>query len=158
MKNAPEIGNELGREARRVAKGSPSTARRHPDRRPDRPPVPPSYAAIDLGTNNCRLLVARPAPGGFRVIDGFSRIVRLGEGLSASGKLSDAAIERTTEALRAWSPPGRGELRGPPPPRPGRQPLGPSGQVPAGACGERASHYLCRWRNSPARLWALSNL
>ena len=101
MKNAPEIGNELGREARRVAKGSPSTARRHPDRRPDRPPVPPSYAAIDLGTNNCRLLVARPAPGGFRVIDGFSRIVRLGEGLSASGKLSDAAIERTTEALRA---------------------------------------------------------
>ena len=84
-----------------MAKGSPSTARRHPDRRPDRPPVPPSYAAIDLGTNNCRLLVARPAPGGFRVIDGFSRIVRLGEGLSASGKLSDAAIERTTEALRA---------------------------------------------------------
>jgi exopolyphosphatase/guanosine-5'-triphosphate,3'-diphosphate pyrophosphatase len=63
--------------------------------------VPPSYAAIDLGTNNCRLLVARPAPGGFRVIDGFSRIVRLGEGLSASGTLSDAAIERTTEALRA---------------------------------------------------------
>jgi len=101
VKNAPEISNELGREARRVAKGSPSTARRRPDRRPDRPPVPPSYAAIDLGTNNCRLLVARPAPGGFRVIDGFSRIVRLGEGLSASGKLSDAAIERTTEALRA---------------------------------------------------------
>ena len=63
--------------------------------------MPASYAAIDLGTNNCRLLVARPAPGGFRVIDGFSRIVRLGEGLSASGKLSDAAIERTTEALRA---------------------------------------------------------
>ncbi len=84
-----------------MAKGSPSTARRRADRQQDRRPVPSSYAAIDLGTNNCRLLVARPAPGGFRVIDGFSRIVRLGEGVSASGKLSDAAIERTTEALRA---------------------------------------------------------
>ncbi|NQV82576.1 MAG: Ppx/GppA family phosphatase [Rhodospirillales bacterium] len=62
-----------------------------------------TYAAIDLGTNNCRLLVACPdnsAPGGLRVIDGFSRIVRLGEGLSASGRLSDTAIARTTEALK----------------------------------------------------------
>ncbi|MCH7936360.1 MAG: exopolyphosphatase, partial [Proteobacteria bacterium] len=98
---SPHIGNELGGEARRVAKGSPSTSRRQPDRHQDRQAVPPSYAAIDLGTNNCRLLVARPAPGGFRVIDGFSRIVRLGEGVAASGRLSDAAIERTTEALRA---------------------------------------------------------
>ncbi len=63
---------------------------------------PPSrvYAALDLGTNNCRLLVARPAQGGFRVIDAFSRIVRLGEGLSQSGRLNEAAIERTMEALR----------------------------------------------------------
>src|SRR5688572_17439733 len=60
----------------------------------------PVYAALDLGTNNCRLLIARPAPGGFRVIDAFSRIVRLGEGVGASGALSDAAIERTIEALR----------------------------------------------------------
>jgi exopolyphosphatase/guanosine-5'-triphosphate,3'-diphosphate pyrophosphatase len=58
------------------------------------------YAALDLGTNNCRLLVARPAQGGFRVIDAFSRIVRLGEGLSQSGRLNEAAIERTMEALR----------------------------------------------------------
>ncbi len=58
------------------------------------------YAAIDLGTNNCRLLVARPsADGGFRVIDAFSRIVRLGEGLGASGRLSEAAMARTLEAL-----------------------------------------------------------
>ena len=59
----------------------------------------PTYAALDLGTNNCRLLVARPAGDGFRVIDAFSRIIRLGEGVSASGILSEAAIERALEAL-----------------------------------------------------------
>ena len=58
------------------------------------------YAALDLGTNNCRLLVARPTGAGFRVIDAFSRIVRLGEGLSHTGRLSEAAIARTLEALR----------------------------------------------------------
>ncbi len=45
------------------------------------------YAALDLGTNNCRLLVARPTADGFRVVDAFSRIVRLGEGLSQTGRL-----------------------------------------------------------------------
>ncbi|HEX7005825.1 MAG TPA: Ppx/GppA phosphatase family protein [Alphaproteobacteria bacterium] len=60
----------------------------------------PVYAALDLGTNNCRLLIARPAADGFRVVDAFSRIVRLGEGLGASGALSEAAIERTIDALR----------------------------------------------------------
>ncbi|GEP11427.1 Ppx/GppA phosphatase family protein [Methylobacterium gnaphalii] len=59
-----------------------------------------AYAALDLGTNNCRLLIAEPASHGFRVVDAFSRIVRLGEGLSASDRLSAAAIERTIEALR----------------------------------------------------------
>jgi len=58
-----------------------------------------TYAALDLGTNNCRLLVARPAGNGFRVIDAFSRIIRLGEGISASGRISDAAIERAVSAL-----------------------------------------------------------
>src|SRR3546814_13652701 len=53
-----------------------------------------SYAAIDLGTNNCRLLIAKPSADGFVVIDAFSRIVRLGEGLAASGRIRDAAIER----------------------------------------------------------------
>lgn len=61
------------------------------------------YAALDLGTNNCRLLVAMPSPDGFRVIDSFSRITRLGEGLHASGQLSDAAIDRTIAALRVCS-------------------------------------------------------
>lgn len=58
------------------------------------------YAAIDLGTNNCRLLVARPTLGNFRVIDAFSRIVRLGEGLGDTGVLSEAAMNRTIAALR----------------------------------------------------------
>jgi exopolyphosphatase / guanosine-5'-triphosphate,3'-diphosphate pyrophosphatase len=63
-------------------------------------PALPSYAALDLGTNNCRLLIARRSGGGFRVIDAFSRIVRLGEGLAATGRLSEAAMARTLEALR----------------------------------------------------------
>jgi exopolyphosphatase/guanosine-5'-triphosphate,3'-diphosphate pyrophosphatase len=59
------------------------------------------YAALDLGTNNCRLLVATPTrPGQFRVVDAFSRIVRLGEGLSRTGRLSDAAMDRAIEALK----------------------------------------------------------
>lgn len=60
----------------------------------------PIYAALDLGTNNCRLLIARPHDHGFRVLDGFTRIVRLGEGVSVTGRLGDAAMERTMEALR----------------------------------------------------------
>lgn len=60
----------------------------------------PLYAALDLGTNNCRLLIARPVDGGFRVMDGFTRIVRLGEGVSQTGLLSDAAMQRTIEALK----------------------------------------------------------
>lgn len=59
-----------------------------------------SYAALDLGTNNCRLLIAEPAHYGFRVTDAFSRIVRLGEGLGLGNSLSEDAIERTIEALR----------------------------------------------------------
>ncbi len=59
----------------------------------------PCYAAIDLGTNNCRLLVASPARGGLRVVDSFSRIVRLGEGLSRTGRLDAAAQDRAVAAL-----------------------------------------------------------
>ncbi|HEY3790879.1 MAG TPA: Ppx/GppA family phosphatase, partial [Bradyrhizobium sp.] len=57
------------------------------------------YAALDLGTNNCRLLIACPAGDGFRVVDSFSRIIRLGEGISATGCISEAAIERAVAAL-----------------------------------------------------------
>ena len=73
---------------------------------PSGPPLAPTrrttrhtYGALDLGTNNCRLLVARPAESGFVVVDAFSRVVRLGEGLAASGRISDAAIDRALQAL-----------------------------------------------------------
>ena len=58
-----------------------------------------TYAALDLGTNNCRLLIARPTADGFRVVDAFSRIIRLGEGVAASRRISEAAIKRAVEAL-----------------------------------------------------------
>src|SRR5450432_1389015 len=57
------------------------------------------YAALDLGTNNCRLLIACPTGDGFRVVDSFSRIIRLGEGISATGCISEPAIERAIAAL-----------------------------------------------------------
>jgi len=60
----------------------------------------PHYAALDLGTNNCRLLVAHPTADAFQVVDSFSRIVRLGEGLIGSGQLSDAAMIRAIGALK----------------------------------------------------------
>jgi exopolyphosphatase/guanosine-5'-triphosphate,3'-diphosphate pyrophosphatase len=58
-----------------------------------------SYAAIDLGTNNCRLLIARPSGENFTVVDAFSRVVRLGEGLAQTGRLSQAAMDRALGAL-----------------------------------------------------------
>jgi exopolyphosphatase / guanosine-5'-triphosphate,3'-diphosphate pyrophosphatase len=58
-----------------------------------------TYAALDLGTNNCRLLIARPTADGFRVVDAFSRIIRLGEGVASSRRISEAAIQRAVEAL-----------------------------------------------------------
>lgn len=79
---------------------------RPPNRRPspqddsDARPPRRAYAALDLGTNNCRLLIAKPARGGFYVVDAFSRVVRLGEGLGQSGRISDAAQDRAVEALR----------------------------------------------------------
>ncbi len=61
--------------------------------------LPPAFAALDLGTNNCRLLVGAPAGDGFRVLDSFSRIVRLGEGLHHTGRLSQTAMDRAIAAL-----------------------------------------------------------
>jgi exopolyphosphatase / guanosine-5'-triphosphate,3'-diphosphate pyrophosphatase len=89
---------------------SPATAH-EPHRSPPAPikAAPPRdgngaiYGALDLGTNNCRLLVARPSRRGFFVIDAFSRIIKLGEGVSHSGVLSEEAIARTMDALRVCS-------------------------------------------------------
>lgn len=64
------------------------------------PSRPAHYGALDLGTNNCRLLVAEPTRDSFRVVDAFSRIVRLGEGLSRTGELSEAAQDRAIGALK----------------------------------------------------------
>jgi exopolyphosphatase / guanosine-5'-triphosphate,3'-diphosphate pyrophosphatase len=61
---------------------------------------PDTYAALDLGTNNCRLLIARPSRRGFQIVDAFSRIIRLGEGVSVTGELADHAMARTEDALR----------------------------------------------------------
>jgi exopolyphosphatase/guanosine-5'-triphosphate,3'-diphosphate pyrophosphatase len=79
------------------AQAAPSApiARRRPPRH--------TYGALDLGTNNCRLLVARPAEEGFVVVDAFSRVVRLGEGLASSGRISDAAMDRALQALSVCS-------------------------------------------------------
>ncbi len=67
-------------------------------------------AALDLGTNNCRLLIARQGNSGFQVIDAFSRIVRLGEGVSQTGALSAVAMDRTIEALKVCA--GKMQRRG----------------------------------------------
>src|SRR5919202_1162304 len=76
----------------------PSTAAGIPPRE-RRDAARPSYGALDLGTNNCRLLIARPTDEGFTVIDAFSRVVRLGEGLATSGKISEEAQDRAVAAL-----------------------------------------------------------
>lgn len=91
------------------AAASAFVARPHPADRhflPGAPPSPrrgrglPLYAALDLGTNNCRLLIAEPQRSGFRVIDAFSRIVRLGEGVSSTRLLSEPAQDRAIDALQ----------------------------------------------------------
>ncbi|MGZ6039004.1 MAG: Ppx/GppA phosphatase family protein [Phenylobacterium sp.] len=82
---------------------APAAAARGRDRpqRSDGAGEPACYGALDLGTNNCRLLIATPqGPGGFRVIEAYSRIVRLGEGLTASGRLSEEAMDRAMAALK----------------------------------------------------------
>lgn len=90
------------RSARPKREHQPPVRRKPRDGAGSSPSATNAYAALDLGTNNCRLLVAVPQqPGRFRVIDAFSRIVRLGEGLGASGRLADAAMERAVGALAA---------------------------------------------------------
>lgn len=85
-----------GNDPQRNAKPAPNGA---PPGRPSRQ----AYAAIDLGTNNCRLLIARPSGENFVVIDAFSRVVRLGEGLAQTGRLSDEAMDRALSALHVCS-------------------------------------------------------
>ena len=115
-----EVTAESGRSAAQGEKRAQKTGKARSESRPPgkakparpRPPTgwdtagsPASpqrqaYAALDLGTNNCRLLIARPSGQNFTVIDAFSRVVRLGEGLAQTGRLSEAAMNRTLTALR----------------------------------------------------------
>ena len=100
-RNSPVVvaGSEVKDEAR---DGKSHAAKRHPCasqlREFDR-----AFAAIDLGTNNCRMLIAGPGEDGLDIVDSFSRVVRLGEGLQATGRLSDEAMERTVGALKICS-------------------------------------------------------
>ena len=102
---APPHGGLDARGLRRPRWGrrTPYGLRRDGARRDDWPALQDgsgaTYAALDLGTNNCRLLIARPTGQGFRVIDAFSRIIRLGEGVAASRRISEAAIVRAVDAL-----------------------------------------------------------
>ena len=82
--------------AEQRAEPTPGEAGRQGSRHDGRP----AYAALDLGTNNCRLLIAEPTRGGFRVVDSFSRIVRLGAGLSHHGALGEEAMDKAIEGLK----------------------------------------------------------
>ncbi|MEO5756732.1 MAG: Ppx/GppA family phosphatase, partial [Mesorhizobium sp.] len=107
---SPAIGTEAAAASSGQAQGKPDSAavlappsQARPEQSFRRPPMQelPVFAALDLGTNNCRLLVAVPTRHGqFRVIDAFSRIVRLGEGLTANGRLGQPAMDRAVEALK----------------------------------------------------------
>lgn len=97
--NSPSFHNrpKVGGQSAKNNKASP----RH---RSATPSKPFKYAALDLGTNNCRLLIAEPKEHGFRIVDSFSRIVRLGEGISANNRLSKEASDRAISALRiCWN-------------------------------------------------------
>lgn len=60
---------------------------------------PATYAALDLGTNNCRLLIAKELNHGFQIVDSYSKVVRLGQGLAASGQLSQQSMDAAVNAL-----------------------------------------------------------
>jgi exopolyphosphatase/guanosine-5'-triphosphate,3'-diphosphate pyrophosphatase len=94
-----EPGPAFARAPRRRARWGRRSPYGHPPRDGAADRGGATYAALDLGTNNCRLLIARPTSDGFRVVDAFSRIIRLGEGVSASGRIGEAAIDRAVSAL-----------------------------------------------------------
>lgn len=91
------------READAIPEHSAGASQSAPSVEPSAPEEPGSgqlYAALDLGTNSCRMLIARPKGNQFQVMDSFSKSVQLGIGLEASGRLSRASMGRTIQALR----------------------------------------------------------
>lgn len=100
---APRTGRRRRRAGKGKARGKPllrKPGEAAPERREAASQPGPVYGALDLGTNNCRLLIARRTREGFRVVDAYSRIVRLGEGLTARGSLAEDAMTRAVEALK----------------------------------------------------------
>lgn len=92
MPDANLSGSETGSE-------TPASGQARPRRRRSRGHKSKSYAALDLGTNNCRLLIARPAGERFQVLDSYSRVVRLGSGLAGTGRLSETSMDAAVEAI-----------------------------------------------------------
>ena len=93
-------GNVSGVENTQRANHSPRVnTRRRSHGRSGKGRRPQTFAALDLGTNNCRLLIARASGDGFKVIDSYSRVVRLGKGLASTGRLSDESMDAAIEAL-----------------------------------------------------------
>ena len=93
-------GNVSGVENTQRANHSPRVNTRRRSRgRSGKGRRPQTFAALDLGTNNCRLLIARASGDGFKVIDSYSRVVRLGKGLASTGRLSDESMDAAVEAL-----------------------------------------------------------
>ena len=78
----------------------PAQRRRRKRKGPTGPRKNAAFGAVDLGTNNCRLLVAKPTDDGFSVIDSYSRVVRLGAGLSSTGSLAQSSMDAAVEAIR----------------------------------------------------------
>ncbi|MEM6307974.1 MAG: Ppx/GppA family phosphatase, partial [Pseudomonadota bacterium] len=80
-----------------AAQGYPKVVGPHTRRKPDPNAL---YAALDLGTNSCRMLIAQPKGSQFHVVDSFSKTVQLGAGLEQYGKLSRSSMHRTLQAMR----------------------------------------------------------
>jgi exopolyphosphatase/guanosine-5'-triphosphate,3'-diphosphate pyrophosphatase len=91
---------ERPREADAIPAGAPDAVRQPVEPSASLPAGSALYAALDLGTNSCRMLIARPRGSQFQVVDSFSKTVQLGVGLEASGRLSRASMGRTVQALR----------------------------------------------------------
>ena len=93
-------GNVSGVETTQGTNHSPQVKTRRRSRgRSGKGRRPQTFAALDLGTNNCRLLIARASGDGFKVIDSYSRVVRLGKGLTSTGRLSEESMDAAVEAL-----------------------------------------------------------
>ncbi len=86
--------------APRRSKGAGAFPRAVEPPAPQRPDPAALYAALDLGTNSCRMLIAQPKGSQFHVVDSFSKSVQLGAGLEATGRISRASMNRTVQALR----------------------------------------------------------